>query len=354
MNDEVVTDEDLSPGWDAIDAALFPIYGDTQPLHWGTVIKYRLGGPDPLDGVSAYRRDAPVPHWHFISYGMSELYEKESDDPEVSGWGLEFTFRLACESDETQAPIWPVNFLQNLARYVYNTGNVFRSGHLMDLCGAISLENPETAIRAISFLQDPELPEMTTHNGKVQFLQIVGITPDEHQLIREWNTSAFLNLVSEKNPCFVTDLHRASLLESPDFFASAIEGKKADGSSTGFLYVDPLSWEADGSQFSITVGANTLQNWPGLCAGRLGFGRPLLIVGDGQQFLFNPSSVASVEIKEDQLVLGVTQELIEKLQANLGPKRGIHQFSFGDQSVTFKIIPSEITDADGNVVEVIG
>src|ERR1700679_2089959 len=82
-------------GWDAIDAALVKIYGDAEPLHYASAIKWMLGGPDPLDGVSVYKRERPSPHWHFVSYGLTELYVKESDDTEVSGFGFELTFRLA-------------------------------------------------------------------------------------------------------------------------------------------------------------------------------------------------------------------------------------------------------------------
>ena len=50
-----------------------------------------LGGPDPLDGISVY--DAGD-FWHFVSYGLSELYTKECEDPEYSGYGIELTFKL--------------------------------------------------------------------------------------------------------------------------------------------------------------------------------------------------------------------------------------------------------------------
>jgi hypothetical protein len=32
-----------SQGWDAIDRALQTVYGDQQPAHFGTLIKFRLG-----------------------------------------------------------------------------------------------------------------------------------------------------------------------------------------------------------------------------------------------------------------------------------------------------------------------
>ena len=53
-----------------------------------------LGGQDPLDGLSAYKAESPFPHWHIVTFGFSELYEKESENPDYSGYGFELTFRL--------------------------------------------------------------------------------------------------------------------------------------------------------------------------------------------------------------------------------------------------------------------
>lgn len=52
MNEEV-EQMDQAPGWDAIDEALKPIYGDQEPKDYGTLLPYSLGGQDPLDGISA-------------------------------------------------------------------------------------------------------------------------------------------------------------------------------------------------------------------------------------------------------------------------------------------------------------
>ena len=42
-------------GWDAITARFEQLYpGQTDPKHYGTLIKYSLGGKDPIDGISIY------------------------------------------------------------------------------------------------------------------------------------------------------------------------------------------------------------------------------------------------------------------------------------------------------------
>ena len=84
-----------------------------------------MGGRDPLDGISVCKRVAPLPHRHFVTSGLSELYAKESDDPATSGHGFELTLRLACKPDDAEPPAFACRFLQNLARSVFETGNVF-------------------------------------------------------------------------------------------------------------------------------------------------------------------------------------------------------------------------------------
>lgn len=64
-------------GWDAITKECERVYpNQTDPKHYGTLISWKLGGNDPLDGISIYDGGT---YWHFVTYGLSELYEKETD-----------------------------------------------------------------------------------------------------------------------------------------------------------------------------------------------------------------------------------------------------------------------------------
>ena len=79
-------------GWDAITEIFEEIYpGQTDPKHYGTLINWKFGGNDPLEGISIY--DAGD-YWHFVTYGLSEIDEKESDNKDISGYGMEFTLKL--------------------------------------------------------------------------------------------------------------------------------------------------------------------------------------------------------------------------------------------------------------------
>ena len=67
-------EEEDAVGWDAIDEALLKVYPEQEPRHYGTILKYMLGGEDPLDGISIYDNHKQIFHRHIVSYGMSELY----------------------------------------------------------------------------------------------------------------------------------------------------------------------------------------------------------------------------------------------------------------------------------------
>jgi suppressor of fused len=169
-----------APGWDAIDNAMVSIYGQQEPMHWGVLISRALGGPDPLYGVSAYRADAPVPHWHYVSYGFSDLWEKETDDAELSGFGFEATFRLARKGDE--APMWPVEIMQEIARHVFHTGRTLEPGHW--IAGEAIHDSSEGNVSALGVVSDPQVQSVDTPNGKVGFRQLVVMTEAELDAFR--------------------------------------------------------------------------------------------------------------------------------------------------------------------------
>ncbi len=68
-----------APGWDTITNAVGAMHPGVEPLHFAMASGVRLGAP--LDGISAYRA---IDHWHLVTYGLTELFFKESDDAELS------------------------------------------------------------------------------------------------------------------------------------------------------------------------------------------------------------------------------------------------------------------------------
>jgi len=342
-----------APGWQAIDRALAPIYGDTEPLHYGTVLPYMLGGNDPLHGISAYPRTEPVPHWHFVTYGFTDLFRKETDDPEESGFGFELTFRLARPLDEAQPPAWALNFLQNLARYVFGTGNRFAAGHKMGLNGPIALGH-DTAITAVCFANDPELDEIESELGRARFVQIVGITEDEYRLIQEWSTPGLLEILRGKLPHLVTDLARRSVLEDP-VTARAVEQRVAqEGSSEDLTFAGDMVLDADDGRVRIELGALYAAVLPRAMRGRIRHGRPYELRGRAAALLLRPASQNGYRREDDELVLEITQELAREIEARLRDTLvGEYRFETWP-ALTIRVTPSFIRAQDGTATEVRG
>ena len=70
----------------------------------------------------------------------------------------------------------------------------------------------DTQITAVAFVLDPELGEIDTPHGKVQFLQAVGITAKELEMLRaSFSIEKVEELIRQLeigNPLLITDLDR--------------------------------------------------------------------------------------------------------------------------------------------------
>lgn len=353
MSDE---EELKTIGWNAIDAALKPLYAGQVPKHYGTIISRRLGGKEPLDGVSVYQRSDPVSHWHYITFGFTELYDKESNDPSVNGFGFELTFRLL-RGDEEDPPAWPLSFLQNIARYVFATGNRFTVGHYLNCNGPIAL-GTETAIRAVLFAPDPELREIDCEFGSARFLQVVGITVDEEVALSSWNAEGVLRILMERIPLLCTDLKRQSTLADPIAAAQLEKGIRTEGSNTGDLYVTQLSWTIENRLFRspeaiVSFGASQVGFLKAVVPGRLPHGRELFIKGQDAGVILIPSRACSWEKKDLILELHLTPEAISQLVVGLESKEKTLRLA-AFPGLVISIRKSEIKDQDGKIIQVIG
>lgn len=208
---ELYAESNAVPGWDAIDSRLKEVYGSQEPRHWGTVLKAMLGGPDPIDGISAYESQAGgINHLHFCTYGYSELYyNEEAVGKDFSGFGFEMTFRLASPLPPKEEPVWVWNLLQNLARYVFESGKCFEKYHWIPANGPIRLEY-NTDIVGLAFALDPELPPIESPHGTVEFIQAFGITSTELASLKTKSRSCQQIIEEQRrlNPMLVTDLAR--------------------------------------------------------------------------------------------------------------------------------------------------
>lgn len=178
-------DEDYAPGWDAIDSALQRLVSTEQPLHYANMPA--LPDQGGIYGLHAYRLGQ---RWLLITLGLSELFDKGSDDLKISGWGIELTM-LVDGDTEPSPPKWALRVLEELGAYVYSSARPFASGHRMHTPGPIT-GGQTGRISCLAFVLDPLLGGIETVNGHVDFLRVVGITADELAAAQATSTDAML------------------------------------------------------------------------------------------------------------------------------------------------------------------
>ena len=351
-------DEALAaPGRDAIVTSLDALYQGRKPRQFDNPLPLHAGGEDPLESVCVWRRAEPVPHWHYLTLGLSELYAKQGKNRFISGFGFELTFRLALESGATEPPAWPIHLLQSLARYVFQSGHGFHEGHRLSTNGPISLGSP-THLCALGFAFDPELPAIDTPNGHLAFLQVIGLTMDEDRAAQQWETRQLLDLLRPAMPLWVTDVRRGSLLTAPAVQAQVGDAIRKDGSSCVAVYADTLKVALHKrllrkSTAEVTLGARQIAQLAELIPLRLPFGRPFLLAGPGWKLQFRIAKRNAWRIAQGVLTLYLTPAGVQEFATLLPARQGNYQLpSF--QNIRWDVQQTMIRNAQGDLIDVIG
>ena len=191
--------EVYAPGWDAITAAVEAVLPAQEPLHWRISPQSE---DDGFIGLSAYRGDG---YWLLVTYGLTELYGKLSDDRGTSGWGYELTMRIP--ASDPQPPKWVLRLMEKLGRVVDSGGVSLGPGHRLQPGGPITGAQ-DTRLTALAFTADPQLPEFDSANGHAGFLTMVGITADELARMKATSTAEVLAEMAASSPLLITDVTR--------------------------------------------------------------------------------------------------------------------------------------------------
>lgn len=359
----------MTDGFTCIANHIKSFYPGQEGLYYGTLIPGYLGGNDPLDGVEIWKSDKGCPHWLYVTYGFTDLYPDEDDDDNdpdhddpdvddsadgdggdlVSGYGFELTFRLA-RGSEDEPPVWPVNLLQNLARYVFSSGNTFDSGHYLNANGPIALET-DTRLTCLGFLTDPELGRIDTLNGSMVFLEAIGITEDELNGMMCWSGESFLLELCRHVPYGISDLSRTSLMDQPDFRRAWEQGMARDGSSTGMLYLSELSGTLEGGSGCLQFGAGHVDQILTLLRARIGKDRPLILQCGETVVCFKHAQQAAAVMEDQTLVISLTQAGLDEICLLLKPHVGVYHMK--TMALTVRIVPTHIRDNDGTITQTI-
>lgn len=201
--------EDWAPGWDAIEEEFSRVYPDAVPEHYATnmVARAIFGGDEYLDGYSIY--SSPKGYYHLVTFGMTELYaDPDRLGKEWNKWGYEMTIKL--KENTPQDCIWAINMIGNLARYTYKTERFFEAYQYVSGNNTSLHIGEESLITALITVPDTEVNTLDTIYGRTEFIQLVGITEQELQVIKEDPSKAeeLVKLMKQDNPDLVTDMKR--------------------------------------------------------------------------------------------------------------------------------------------------
>lgn len=198
-------------GWDAITKECERIYpNQTNPKHYGTLINWNLGGNDPLEGISIYDGGD---YWHFVTYGLSELYEKESNNQDISGYGMEFTLKLKKDNyEDEEAEIKCIcGILQAIARITFTKGELFKAYEYLYTGQTTGIDTKmQSNITGFITIPDNNFNSINTPNGTVDFVEFIGVTNDE--LLAIMNKKLDVKTLYEKLDSDITSYNRKSVI----------------------------------------------------------------------------------------------------------------------------------------------
>lgn len=308
------------PGAAAIDRRVDRIDGGPEVHRYRPRAPHRFRGAGPLRAVTSHRLADPD-HFHLVTYGLTELAEKQSDNLGRSGWGFELTLRVAAGPPTTPGddPSWAVDLLTNLAAYVWTSGHGFAAGDHIDLRGPIRLGH-DSALTAAALVVDPTLGRMRGPFGRLSFLQLVALTADELEVCRTAGTDAVVAVLAERDPLLVTRLDRESVLDDPAVSARLRMGEASPLTELGVATLS-VRRGPTGTVVQLGAGASAALG-PALPRALTEPGAGFSLVGDDVSVVFTVTDEARWEWGPGRLVLDVPLDEVEGLAGMFDGRTG--------------------------------
>ena len=198
-------------GMDAIEKEVNRVYpNESLYTNYVPMIRWELGGPDPLDRVTIYDGGD---YYKYVTYGLTELYDKESEDQTKSGFGMEFTFKLKKDAykDEEGELKNVVGVLQTIARSTILHGEIFKPYEFVYTSQTEVMDTEQKSnISGFIIVPDKEIESLDTPYGRIDFLAFIGVTKEELLAIRKQEIT--VQELYEKLGTDVTSYNRKSVI----------------------------------------------------------------------------------------------------------------------------------------------
>ncbi len=202
-------DDTFSLSWECIVKQFNKLYSTSN--HYPCMLHASIGGNDYLQGTTIYKNDQQE---HLVTFGMTNLYPDESDiGDKFSGFGYEMTAKWKNNNCDSDKIIY--NFIaHHFARYTYTQNAKLFDGHTVICDVQAKLDQlgikEKSNIKAFVVVNDTEVKTINTLCGEIQFLQLIGITEEELNLVREDFFYGYLiaTEIKKDNPLLLNVLYR--------------------------------------------------------------------------------------------------------------------------------------------------
>ncbi len=325
---------DEATGFAAITTALNKRYGNHQVAYFDANNGFTRGSDNLLEGIGVYSSTSEHPHWLYVSYGFSDLNEKESEAPGLSGYGFELTLRLRVDEDSKSAATWPCDLLNDLARAVFQMDTVLKPGT------ALPLDNPiapgsGTAIHAFAIVEDPELRSIKTANGTVAFLQVVGLTLDELDLLKRSQPDHFFSIARKgSGQLLILDLNRQSYLEDQSTKTLLQQSDSSACDSLGAISCPTAEWYFM-TRASVCLPVSVIDPLKKQLMERVLNGFELTLNGSDCKIVFRTASIESFSIEDTALIIELPSDTTKAFAQKLQVVAAIHNFEGIPVSIEF-------------------
>jgi Suppressor of fused protein (SUFU) len=196
------------PGWNIIEETFNTMYPGQHYNYWepkGIMAMHDRKTPpeNPLYAIAVY--DAGNA-WHYVSFGLTDLYGSLALQEGISGFGYEFTMKVNKDTGTLQAPFWPIDVMVTLAQSQYSGSN-FAIRHTVKYG---PLDGGQTKMKGFIMTEEINRPGLIdSPNGQFELIRLVGITEEE---LTEAKTKGnefynpFIEVLKGRNPDLITKL----------------------------------------------------------------------------------------------------------------------------------------------------
>jgi hypothetical protein len=180
-------------GWAFIESMFAQLYPGQTPRHAAPAIApqhdLRLGRAS-VEGTHVY--DAGQA-WHYVTLGLTELYDQSDASVGPNGIRCELSMRVA-KHDSTEPPLWPVAFLGKIAAHV-SQGAVLAQG-VSFRTGPIPGAPAEAGLEGAVALLDPGIEPRPGPFGKVGVILLVGLTGPQLEEIKPGGSAKLIAAIA--------------------------------------------------------------------------------------------------------------------------------------------------------------